>query len=125
MNEILEMLQELRPEFDFSSSDNFIEDELLDSFDVIALVDMFEKEFHIKIDALDILPENFTNINTMKDLINKNEENEMKNTNSISFLSSHVRNPLPKKVIWDITKSGISQVKENEIILPYKKTSTL
>lgn len=58
-------------------------------------------------------------------LINKNEENEMKNTNSISFLSSHVRNPLPKKVIWDITKSGISQVKENEIILPYKKTSTL
>jgi acyl carrier protein len=72
MNEILEMLQEIRPEFDFSSSDNFIEDELLDSFDVIALVDMFEKEFHIKIDALDILPENFTNINTMKDLINKN-----------------------------------------------------
>ena len=51
MNEILEMLQEIRPEFDFSSSDNFIEDELLDSFDVIALVDMFEKEFHIKIDA--------------------------------------------------------------------------
>lgn len=71
MNDILEMLNELRPEFDFKSSDNFIEDGFLDSFDVVALSDMFEKKYKIIIDALDILPENFANIDSMINLIKK------------------------------------------------------
>ncbi|MDE7368087.1 MAG: acyl carrier protein [Lachnospiraceae bacterium] len=69
MNDILAMLNELRPEFDFEASDNFIEDGFLDSFDVVALSDMFEKKYNIVIDALDILPENFANIDAMINLI--------------------------------------------------------
>lgn len=69
MNDILAMLNELRPEFDFEASDNFIEDGFLDSFDVVALSDMFEKKYNIVIDALDILPENFASIDAMINLI--------------------------------------------------------
>lgn len=71
MNDIIAMLNELRPEFDFESSDNFIEDGFLDSFDVVALSDMFEKKYKIVIDALDILPENFASLEAMINLIEK------------------------------------------------------
>lgn len=71
MNDILAMLNELRPEFDFESSDNFIEDGFLDSFDVVALSDMFEKKYKIVIDALNILPENFASLEAMINLIEK------------------------------------------------------
>lgn len=72
MNDILKILEELRPECEFGKSSNFIEDGLLDSFDVVALVDSFERKYLIKIDALDILPENFVSIDTMMQLIQKN-----------------------------------------------------
>lgn len=71
MSEIYEILAELRPECDFSLSNNFIEDGLLDSFDVVTLVDALEKKYTIKIDALNILPENFVNIDAMVLLIKK------------------------------------------------------
>ena len=35
---ILEILAELRPEFDFENSSDFIEDGLLDSFDIASLI---------------------------------------------------------------------------------------
>ena len=36
-DDILAMLEELRPEFDFNESDDFVTDGLLDSFDIISL----------------------------------------------------------------------------------------
>ena len=56
---ILEMLAELRPEFDFTDSDDFVMDGLLDSFDIISLTSMIEEKYSIKIDGLDIVPEIF------------------------------------------------------------------
>lgn len=72
MEKIYEMLSRLRPEFDFHDSDNFIEDGILDSFDVIALVSDIEEEFAIKIDGLDIIPENFVSTGSIIKLIRKN-----------------------------------------------------
>ena len=37
-NKILNVLAIVRPEFDFNESENFIEDGLLDSFDIVTLV---------------------------------------------------------------------------------------
>lgn len=72
MNEtILEILNELRPEFDFSESQDFIEDGYLDSFDVVTLVSELEERFGILIDALDILPENFANVEVIAKLVQK------------------------------------------------------
>ena len=68
---ILKMLQELRPEFDFENSDDFIVDGYLDSFDITLLTSMLEDEFGIKIDALDIIPENFSGIGSISTLVAK------------------------------------------------------
>ena len=70
---ILEMLEELRPEFDFNNSENFILDGLLDSFDIIMLTSMIEEQYDINIDGLDIVPENFVSIQSIELLIKKTE----------------------------------------------------
>lgn len=72
MNKILQLLKEIRPEFDFENSEDFIGDGYLDSFDVVTLVEMIETTFGIVIDGLDVLPENFQNVKAIMEVINKN-----------------------------------------------------
>lgn len=71
MNDILELLAELRPEFDFTDSDDFIADGLLDSFDIVSLTDMLEEKYDISIDGLDIVPENFCSAEALAALVEK------------------------------------------------------
>ena len=71
MKTIEEILTEIRPEFDFSASEDFIGDGMLDSFDVVTLVSELEKTFSISIEGVDILPENFRNIAAIRNLLEK------------------------------------------------------
>ena len=71
MKDILDMLAELRPEFDFAESENYIEDGLLDSFDIVSLTSMLEEKYNITIDGLDIVPENFATAEAIAGLIRK------------------------------------------------------
>lgn len=68
---ILEILQDLRPELDFTESNDFIEDGYLDSFDMIGLVSALDKEFGISILGEDIIPENFANLESIINIVNK------------------------------------------------------
>jgi len=69
---IVTILNGLRPEFDFSQPVNFIEEGMLDSFDVINLVTELESTFGISIDGLDVLPENFCTVDSIMNLLKKN-----------------------------------------------------
>ena len=71
--DILAMLMELRPEFDFKDSDNFVMDGLLDSFDIISLISILEEKYDVKIDGLDIVPENFSSVESIENLIKKSK----------------------------------------------------
>lgn len=75
MNEIMKMLKELRPEFDFEDSEDFVEDGYLDSFDIISLVSSIEDKYMVKIAGLDVVPENFSSIEAIESLIKKNGGN--------------------------------------------------
>lgn len=69
---IIKILTDLRPEFDFTDeSVNFIEEGMLDSFDVVSLVDALDTEFNIVIDGVDILPENFSTLDAIVKLLIK------------------------------------------------------
>ena len=72
-NDILTMLAELRPEFDFTDSDDFVMDGLLDSFDIISLCSMLEEKYGVKIDGLDIVPENFASLAAIETLVKKSK----------------------------------------------------
>lgn len=75
MEQIYKILEELRPEFDFRESNDFIEDGYLDSFDIVSVVTELEATFGILIDGLDIIPENFQNIQAICDVVKKNGGN--------------------------------------------------
>lgn len=70
--EIIKILKEIRPEFDFTESENFINEGMLDSFDVLRLVSELDNEFGISIDGTDILPDNFSSVEKIISLLNKN-----------------------------------------------------
>ena len=71
-NKVIEILNEIRPEFDFSEPiDNFIEAGMLDSFDVVTLVTTLDEEFAISIEGTDILPENFSSVESITVLLSK------------------------------------------------------
>jgi acyl carrier protein len=69
---ILDFLTEIRPEFDFAASSNFIEEGMLDSFDIVSLVASLDEEYGISIDGTEILPENFSNVDSIFQLLIKN-----------------------------------------------------
>lgn len=71
-NKIIELLTEIRPEFDFSASSNFIEEGMLDSFDIVSLVVSLDDEFTVSINGTDILSENFSSVNAIYELLIKN-----------------------------------------------------
>ena len=68
---IIEVLKLVRPEFDFTESESFIEDGLLDSFDLISLVTYLDKEFGISIEGTDIVPENFMSLASIEEMLAK------------------------------------------------------
>ncbi len=71
MSKVIGILSEIRPEFDFTSSDDFMRDGLLDSFDMVRLVTELDATFGLSIDGIDIIPENFRNLKAINDLLKK------------------------------------------------------
>ena len=71
---VIEILTELRPEFDFTEDVNFIEEGMLDSFDVVSLVDEIESAFGVAISGSDVLPENFCSVDAICKTIEKNRK---------------------------------------------------
>jgi acyl carrier protein len=69
MKPVLEILKEIRPEFDFAASQDFMADGLLDSFDMITLVAALDKNYGISIPGTDIVPENFKNLMAIEALL--------------------------------------------------------
>jgi len=71
MNEVINILNTHLPEKNFILSSDYINDGLLDSFDIITLIVELENKFNIIIDPEDIIPENFINSIAISELIKK------------------------------------------------------
>ena len=73
--QIIKILSELRPEFDFTQEGvDFIEEGMLDSFDIVTLVDAIEEEMGVAISGMDVLPENFCSIDAICQTIERNRK---------------------------------------------------
>jgi acyl carrier protein len=71
-DKIIHILTQIRPEFDFTKSKDFIEEGLLDSFDVFNLVNSLDQEFGISIEGMDIKAANFSTVDRIIALLHKN-----------------------------------------------------
>lgn len=71
MEQILEILRELVPEVTFSEDSQLIEEELIDSFDLVALVGELADAFGVQIGVEDVTPESFETPRTILALIER------------------------------------------------------
>ena len=70
---IIKILSDIRPEFDFTQDVDFVKEGMLDSFDIVTLVDVIEEECGVAISGSDILPENFCSIDAIIKTIEKSK----------------------------------------------------
>ena len=71
MNELMEILEELRPDVDFENETGLIANGILDSFDIVSLVAELNDAFDIEIKPNNLVPDNFNSAKAMWDLIQK------------------------------------------------------
>ena len=67
MQKLLEILKEVRDDVDFENEQHLIDDEILDSFDIVD--SEISSEFDVNITVNELLPENFNSADAMWNLI--------------------------------------------------------
>ncbi len=74
MEELLKILKEIRPDVDFEHETKLIDDEILDSFDIISIVGELNVHYDIEINVEDLEPDNFNTVQAIMELIEKLQE---------------------------------------------------
>ncbi len=74
---ILEILQDIRPDVDFLNETKLIDDEILDSFDIITIASELNEAFDVDIDVADLEPYNFNTVQAMQELITELQEEDL------------------------------------------------
>ena len=71
---VLEILKGIRGDIDFENETKLIDDNILASLDIVAIVGEFNDEFDIEISVEDLVPENFNSVDAMVELITRAQE---------------------------------------------------
>lgn len=71
MDELLEILNEVKPGVDFENDTDLIGRGVLDSITMVTLVMELNDAFDIEITPVDIVPENFKTVQTIYDMIQR------------------------------------------------------
>lgn len=74
MEQLLEILQEIKGGVDFTTEEGLIDNEILDSFDIISIVGELEDAFDIEITPVDIVPENFNSARALWEMVQRLRE---------------------------------------------------
>ncbi|MBE6598934.1 MAG: acyl carrier protein [Ruminococcaceae bacterium] len=69
IEKIYEILEECCPDVDFRTEKNLVDDGLLESLDIVMIVNELAEEFDVRIGVEDILPENFNSAEAMTALV--------------------------------------------------------
>ena len=74
MDELLELLKDVRDDVDFENNDKLIDDGILVSFDILQIIAEINETFDVEIPATSIIPANFNSASAMYALIQKLKE---------------------------------------------------
>lgn len=68
---LMTILEDVRPDLDFETETKLIDEGILDSFDIISIVEAIDSTFGIEINVEDLEPENFNSVTDMMELIKR------------------------------------------------------
>ena len=69
MEKLLELLKGVRPDVDFENETALIDDGILDSFDVVAIISELDDAFDVQIRITELDPENFNSAESIWKLV--------------------------------------------------------
>jgi acyl carrier protein len=69
MDELISILNEIRPGQKFAGAENFFDQGMLDSLDLTALVAALESRYEVFMDVDEIVADNFRNLTAIKELL--------------------------------------------------------
>lgn len=75
-SELLEILQNLHPDVDFTTNRELVDAGILDSFDIVTIISDIADTFDVTISADEIIPENFNSASALTELIKNKLEDE-------------------------------------------------
>ena len=75
MDELLELLEDIKPTVDFRTCTGLIDDGYLDSFDILSIVSELNDAFGIEISPVDINPENFNSAQALWNMVERLKDN--------------------------------------------------
>lgn len=78
MRTVEQILNEVLLGKNLLGSSNFVEDKLIDSFDLMNIIAVLEDEYEIEIDVDEIDEENFKNVESIKKLVEEATKNNGK-----------------------------------------------
>ena len=67
--QIIEILSEICPGIDFETETALIDDSLIDSLDIVAVVTELMEAFDVELGVDDLTPENFNSVEAIEELI--------------------------------------------------------
>lgn len=68
MEELFRILQEIRPDLDFTKEKGLVDEGLLDSFDIVSIVSELNDLYRISIRVTELRPENFNSAQAIYDM---------------------------------------------------------
>ena len=71
---LIELLSDVRDDVDFENETALIDDDILESFDILQIISAISEEFEVDIPALQIVPDNFNSVDAMLELISRLED---------------------------------------------------
>ncbi|MBE5823468.1 MAG: acyl carrier protein [Butyrivibrio sp.] len=74
MEELLDILSEIKDDVDFETEDKLIDDGILDSFDILQIISALNDEYDISIPASEIIPENFNSAESLWEMVQRLQE---------------------------------------------------
>lgn len=71
MEKLIELLKSVRDDVDFENCTTLVDEGILDSFDIVEIVNLIDDEYDIQIPATEIVPENFNSAEALLELIER------------------------------------------------------
>lgn len=74
MNELLDILNELKPNIKWDKEEDLVRRGLLTSMEIVRLVVEINDTFDVELTPIDVIPENFYSVKTIYELIKRLED---------------------------------------------------
>lgn len=76
MEQLIEILKGIRPDVDFENETSLIDDGILDSFDVVAIISELDDVFDVQIRITELDPDNFNSAESIWKLVQELKANK-------------------------------------------------